>query len=413
VGRLEDRTVPTDPFPNIAGPALLIDLALKHGYIIGTEGADTVMVTTAPNGGLICTYNGQNLVPKFLLNQGPPQRGPPQQGPVPIDSFFVFLRGGIDKLDYTNDVISHVVVDAGEGNDEVNVVQPITTVALHLDLSLGGGDDKLVTTITAPAGVVMTTEAGAGNDTVIARIGQGSPPPPDVFRPVDLFFGLGDGNDALTLNVEAVDPLRLRVSGGAGRDSIFANVLLKPPPIVASAPTGAGTSVHIDSGLEDDAVIARIKQGSTRPVDLFFGLGDGNDTLTANVEAVDPLSLRVSGGAGGDNIFANVVVQGGGSSSFDLGGGNDVITADFTKVEGGSQPVDFRVAIAGGDGNDVIRARALTVIHQTVDLQPMRPLGPGPGQGAFVLVDGGSGWDFCWAFGMVTVVNCEVVVGPN
>ena len=175
----------------------------------------------------------------------------------------------------------------------------------------------------------------------------------------------------------------------------------------------------------DDGLIAWL--GITRPDrrDFICG-GDGDDRMSPGVG-----SDFVDGGRGadqGDGFRGNDTLLGGsgpdqlngaeGSDTVDGGPGNDLILNSIARQNDPNSDVYL-----GGDGNDWVRAGGSSsgffgedfisggegddVLEGTAELhQAERPGFPD-------IIDGGPGWDICYADPDDTVIDCEDVRPPE
>jgi hypothetical protein len=170
----------------------------------------------------------------------------------------------------------------------------------------------------------------------------------------------GDGNDQIgvfaSLYLTDVAPSEVFVDGGAGDDSIFADVFNNSVLWVVGgngSDNGGvravdGGRIYIDAGNDDDGVggapwdLTAI--GSTSLV-LFNG-GNGDDWATAN--AFDGGVVTADGGNGSDHLGVGTVESNG---VVNLNGGNGTDTFEIININ----PTGS-VTVNGGNGTDTLTA---------------------------------------------------------
>ncbi len=309
-----DTTINVEAVTKVALPAVLSNGVLT---VTGTAGADTINVQVQSTG-----TAGQT------------------EADVTVNGL---------KQTFTA-TIAHVVVNAGDGNDSVDVDtssayagMPDTSVSggagndnLHFDvgdgnvtLDGGAGDDNLYASGSDTAYVTML--GGAGNDSIDADLDA------------EASINGGDGNDTIELsNINTPQT----VVGGAGVDTVTVQ------------PDNPGDlTINLDG--QSDSVLP----GGNRSE-------FGSDIENLTVDADDnPVSVT---GDALDNVI-NVGSQGG-DATVHGGAGNDTITADVGGSaqlfgDAGNDRLDAaqtagNVTLSGGDGNDTLVPGAQPVAEQ-------------------------------------------------
>lgn len=230
------------------------------------------------------------------------------------------VSGKVKAFDGTTDLLpaatitpaalTGIVVNAGDGNDTVDVFETIVDPAT---INGGTGDDQLYggkgndSITTGTDGIGDLADGRAGNDTITGGAGD------------DFLFG-GLGNDVLNAGDGANS-----VEGGDGNDSI----------------TGGDGSDALYGGKGLDTI------NGGGDADLIFGGGGAGG-------GVDKVGDLIDGGAGDDSVFGNL-----GNDSISGGSGNDRIEGDLgndsivagPEADAGVSDEDFAF---GGLGNDTI-----------------------------------------------------------
>ncbi len=229
----------------------------------------------------------------------------------------------------TNPTFNMIVIDAGAGNDTVNVGNLSFARGVVLSI-LGGLDNDLLSSVGNPGGDVrLQLDGGDGNDTLLGGAGEES-----------LFGGAG------------IDSL----NGGAGNDTLDGG-------LGNDKADGGDGDDSISGGLGHDSLL-----GGNGNDQAFGGDGDdtldggfGNDTLAGESGDDSLLGLNgndsLLGGAGEDILGGGAdddVLDGGRNNDLIFGGaGNDKIRGDHgNDTINGEDGLD---TINGGDGNDSIQ----------------------------------------------------------
>lgn len=233
------------------------------------------------------------------------------------------------------------LIDGLSGND--------TITGYHPDTIRGGdGDDVLTFASVADAGIGITIDGGAGNDTIDA---SGT-------SPLSPITG-GDGNDVITVTTG-------QVYAGAGDDTVY---LLHPDKEHFHLFGGDGNDVLYTgfdrvywghSGFETVIQTAATARGSHLRADAWTG--DGSDQAMYGYGRSD----TIGGGGGNDTIYGgnDHDVLSGGDGDDQLHGqcGADTLTggagADQFVVASGAGRVGRDVVTDWEDGVDLIRVEA-------------------------------------------------------
>ena len=258
-----------------------------------------------------------------------------------------------------------VIVNAGSGDDTVNVSDLSLVNGLLLSIQGGVGDD-LLSAVGSPIGNArLIMDGGDGNDTVLGGLGDetllGS-------AGKDVLNG-GGGNDTLSggLGNDTVD-------GGAGNDFVDGDagqdtVRGGDGDDIANGGVGDDT---VDGGSGNDTLSGNDGDDSLlglsgndsllggNGLDTLGG-GDGNDTLDGGFN-----NDQLIGGVGDDKIrgdHGNDTISGDeGNDTINGGDGNDVIMAgagnDLVDGADGDDTINGAAGddiLVGGDGNDNIR----------------------------------------------------------
>jgi hypothetical protein len=339
-------------------------------FILGDREANHIAIADTRDGGISVT-----------LEVGDPHRF---TGVKRID-----LRtfGGNDEITATcpSDANFQFRADLGAGNDKLSISgfdpqpdPPLWRVAF--DIFAGTGDDEITATVTCPSdpSFKFRADLGAGNDSLLARVGFDPQPDPPSFRgTMDLSARGGAGDDRLSVVIgDAADTrvpaelhgtLRVDLDGGAGDDRAALDV--------------ANVDIH-------GAVLANFHGGSG--ADQFLM------RVAADVRVFGSLDVRALGGAGND-VFESFMIPcvlpaGRASYMFDGEAGNDRIVVDLHQDEEQNKSMDVRVI--GGLGDDDLTL----AVHDHSD-----------GSRLTALVDGGRGHDVAHITRNVRVANCEEV----
>ncbi len=253
------------------------------------------------------------------------------------DDIFVWNGGssGNDTVTNTSGADS-VLVRLNGASNVVTIGQsavPVGGVFSFLQVTEGGA------TLTIDSSIAqITVDGGAGDDTItvtdIDRVCRGA-----------VIVRGGTGDDLLTGVNAKIGPMRLRMEGGDGQDSIIGT---------QGDDTLAGDAGidRIKGGLGNDLILGGVGIDSLNGDagnDTLIG-GDGSDTLVG--DGADTLF----GDAGNDSLSgdqgADILSGGDGDDTANGGDGNDTITGDLgnDSLLGGSA-LD---SLTGGDGNDTL-----------------------------------------------------------
>jgi Ca2+-binding RTX toxin-like protein len=200
-------------------------------------------------------------------------------------------------------------LNAGDGDDVVDVQNLVGSGLDKTDVHLGPGDDRVNTTI---AGAPITIEGEEGDDTLLGGAG-------------DVEFDGGDGQDAADYSASA-SPINADV--GAGR--------------VIIVNTGARDRLR-DVEIYIGSVFADQLEGSGKDDTIYGGAGDdfirgrGGDDLLFGDAGDDELR----GDGGFDRLRGGL-----GSDALDGGPGNSIDYADYTVAPAG---VDVDLAMSTGE----------------------------------------------------------------
>lgn len=257
----------------------------------------------------------------------------------------------------TNSTISNVIINAGRGDDTINVTTLNSVQPLILTVNGDDGDDIINATGAVLGSVRFTANGGLGNDTLS---GSSSAEALNGDAGDDVLSG-DSGNDSLNggdgLDTVTGGSGNDVISGGTGNDSLLGGlgndsmsgddgldyVDGQEDNDVASGGEGDDTVV---GGLGSD--IGRGDNGN----DLVFG-GSGNDSLDGGfgneVVRGHAGDDQIKGGHGDDTIQGNQ-----GIDIIDGGDGNDSIDGGFGFDNAINNPTLIGNIINGGDGNDTI-----------------------------------------------------------
>lgn len=245
----------------------------------------------------------------------------------------------------------------GASDDLIQLeMDPAADGSVRFSAGTGGGDDNVNVTGSG----FIDLKLGAGNDQAFLEF----PSDPSV---LELLLDAGDGNDQVTLAgaEHASGNWDLSLNLGAGNDKAFVELPSDPSTL----------EFLLDAGAGDDQVTFRyVGGGSPDPGALRLKIlgGSGNDVLHADISA------RLS-----DPVFMD----------FDGGRGNDLIRVRYQESSTTALPAQpLHIHVLGDDGkDDLVLSVATTRPNTLLDL----------------LLDGGAGFDRCWATPNVRVINCE------
>ena len=315
VSRLEDRSVPA--------------VTASFAPVVGVGDVLTVTGDAGDNDIRVELLSGKVAVSQKVLGV---------YQPVTI--------GGAPTTGITLKALARVLVNAGDGDDIVEILPTITKPAvlngdLGSDNLMGGkGNDTIITgtdangdtadggdgndSITGGAGDDFLT-GGKGNDTIVGGNG------------VNNLVG-GEGNDSLTGGTDTDDIFggdgADSINGGDGDDRLRGDDPLGKKPGNDSINGGAGLDIIVGGKGND-----RLDGGTDN--DVLEG-GDGNDTLIGGPE----LDASFTGGpddAGAGDADVDSLFGGNGNDAIFGGWGNDLIFG-----EAGND------ALKGGVGQDII-----------------------------------------------------------
>ncbi len=277
--------------------------------IVGTSGADTIVVSQSGSNALV-TFNSVNQM--FPLAN--------------ISSVLINGRAGSDTISFTLD--KDVTIHGGDDNDTITTGGLVggRTAAIYGGLGndtitssdasrvtiLGNEGDDTITATTTRAGTIFI-RGGIGDDTITAnqanRATIHGEAGKDIIRAIDVGIALitgGDDNDS----IRATARISVSINGEGGNDTI------------TSATPGTAT---LKGGGGDDIILSR-GRGQT----IAYG-GDGNDTLTGSSGL-----NRLFGGAGVDQIngrgTTNTLYGGTERDTFDQEGGPSRLFVDQLDV---------------------------------------------------------------------------------
>jgi hypothetical protein len=327
--------------------------------------------------------------------------------------------------------IVHVIIDAGSGTDGVVLdVRHVEFEEILIDISIISIGIASVDTL-FPTGFLKLRETArdsrTASPTEIALTQVG----PDLA--IDMTTGAGDDVIQLETDPAADGSVRFSADTGTGDDDVhvtgsgFIDLDLGTgiDKAFVELPSDPGTvEFLLDAGDGDDQVALAGAEHASGNWDLSLNLGAGNDKAFVELPS-DPSTLEflLDAGAGDDQVTFRYV--GGGSPDPGalrlkiLGGsGNDVLHADISARLSDPVFMDFD----GGRGNDLIRVRYQESSTTALPAQPLHihVLGDDgkddlvlsvattrPNTLLDLLLDGGAGFDRCWATPNVRVINCE------
>ncbi len=385
VAELQFFGTPGNPTP----PAQPVTLANGVLTVTGTGGADTISVTNvAQTTEIDVTVNGVTQT---------------------------FASG-----------VSHVIVNAGDGNDTVSVDNALGQAGADYDLNGQGGDD--VISWSTDYGGLATLDGGDGNDALgatstmisggdaaVTLAGDAGDDRLYLVNGIRASLNGGDGDDAFAIDASDDSAPPVTVIGGAGTDSVAVtpsgttviNLDGLPDSNIDGYDQSSGSmfgadieNVSVDAfdggttTIVGDALdnVLSVTQAHYGNVSLYGG--DGNDTLSGTDYAGQTVTASLSGGAGNDLLTANGNNAGSGYDRSTLSGGD----GNDTLVGAGA---DF----SGGAGTDTVDDSAQTA-GLTIYLDGSKPSGAaiavaaGEGDafdGTVEIVDGGSGDDLIYA----------------
>jgi len=271
-------------------------------------------------------------------------------------------------------------VATGAGRDTVEANIQDIGVDLHLDASLGAGDDSFTGTVRpdstrSPGDSMPCLEiavgGGSGADTFKMNVGEQNPADPDVPQPLAaelmLTFAGDAGSDSFLigmLNVAIDGPVTIGEDGGAGADSFhdtFSQV---------AAGGGAWNMAHLGGAGNDELHSSYFDVFA----DLAIGadLGSGNDTAAiAIIRKAATASLSSS--AAPSELVPAVRVE------VAAGAGHDDVTLAIDRaIE------DFSAFLDGGDGRDFdhvtenVKAKGQIVNFEKEEVLPYVEQAPDP-----------------------------------
>lgn len=297
--------------------------------------------------------------------------------------------------------IQSVSVTTGDGNDRVafRVDEASKQVGLVATADLGGGDDAVHLQVKASQAFAMTPGAGAtsidvtakgsaGADRLSAEIASTSPTSQAMLLPaVKLAYDGGVGADTMSLTARGVyfrGKMDVNYAGGDGNDTITQNFAFNN--LMAAA------NLNYVGGGGDDRIDTRFDASGLRsvynaPVNLNVQGQAGSDTL--NFVLGGSTTPSATGDKKGDAY--NPVVNVAFNFTLDGGDGNDVVAAKASVAVQGAGKVNAKVLGSAGDDDLTLDVGAVPA----ASLQA-------------ALIDGGEGIDTHHSLGNVVFLNCEL-----
>lgn len=251
----------------------------------------------------------------------------------------MLFKGNVLAGDSRTTTGGEVTIDAGEGNNSIQIA--------GLVQAAGGGKNTILT--------------GSGDDT-ITQSGA-------AFYAVggDNLINAGDGDNQIDIGgwVYASSGSKNTIQAGSGNDTMtFAQHL---------SSIGSGAKIIIDAGDGDNSItINRGSQvASTHGGDIKINAGSGDDTMTFTGHVL-----------AGQSKTTNT----GGSVTIDAGGGNNTI-----QVGGTVQAIaDGSINISTGDGDDSITLNGSAIAGEFTNIEPGGPVVPVSGGSVTIDVGGGN-----------------------
>jgi hypothetical protein len=281
-----------------------------------------------------------------------------------VQSISVNTGGGDDEvrfIDFSGQSVNgivpgpHIEIDTGSGNDLAwfrPIFHPPTLFAgLELFVRTGGGEDT----------ILLQNLAFGPEESALAALGAGLPAPPTSSR---IGVDSGTGGDVVSLDDWEGGNLSLSVETGAGSDivNIMNNKFAAPVDVFLGLGAGDDTATvesnYYNQGLNmildagdgrDTATIADNTYAGATLIGMLLGRGDDTATFAGNtINGVWKTNLN--GGSGNDLVAVlNNMIAGSPEYYLDLGSGDDMTTMHDNQFgEGLVQKV------IGGDGNDTV-----------------------------------------------------------
>jgi Ca2+-binding RTX toxin-like protein len=194
---------------------------------------------------------------------------------------------GNDTLTGSYGAEDYVVVDGLDGDDVIFVVGCYTLIV----------------------------DAGAGNDTLVAALGD------DQDREDFLMYG-GSGDDLLQVNGASVTTI---IDGGLGDDTILLDVMNVAPELF--------TTITISGGAGNDSVVGKLKVLAGGDFWQTISTGSGDDLISLQLSVNYNVRTEIETGAGNDVVRLSYSLESELPSArwphldADLGDGDDVIVA--------------------------------------------------------------------------------------
>ena len=288
-----------------------------------------------------------------------------------FSSINVLLGGGNDNFQFASTLTVNGVVNAGNGNDNIQLGQGNNVVML------GWGNDNV--------------QLGNGNNSVALDVGNppapppppgppGPPPPPPSPPPGNDNIQLGNGNNTVSAgdgNVTITVGYGSNcITLGNGNDNVQVNNPPSPPPGPPTPPTSPAVYGNdtVTAGNGNDNI--QLSNGNN-VVSLGWGndnvqMGNGNNSVALDVgnppssppapppPAPPPGNDNVQLGNGNNTVTAGngniTVIVGYGSNSITLGNGNDNVQVNNPPPPPPASPLVYgNDTVIAGNGNDNIQ----------------------------------------------------------
>jgi Ca2+-binding RTX toxin-like protein len=265
------------------------------------------------NGGLTITGDGADPITVICDN-----------GKVKVNGANPEVNGGNPGTETNCSAITSISIDAGPGNNLVDLTGVTTTLFNHVgdvDVDGQGGDDEL-----RGSEFADKLNGGEGGDRIVGFKN------PQNTR--DQMSG-GNGNDTLVWNNgDGSDSMK----GEAGADTIEVNGSANPENFTVAPGATAG---HISFDRAAPGAF-NLDIETSEKLDLNANAGDDKLNENGGVAGLDPFRIDADGGEGNDTLV--------GGDSFDVltgGPGND-------RLVGFKNPQNTRDLMTGGEGDDTL-----------------------------------------------------------
>ena len=256
----------------------------------------------------------------------------------------VEVSAQVEALRYTGvQTVRGGVIGGNTGNDSIYLGDQITT----FDRAFvgGGAGNDILGSFNSGANTAgklnaifsgSTLAGGAGNDTVFANVSAGSG--------TDFLLAGNAGADTIQLSSDNLEANSGRVLGGAGNDTVLVDI-------------DTATNVTIRGGDGADTIDLTFSAGATNTlIEGDSTNGSGADTIRIQLGVVNGSSNTILGGDGADSIvLSGATASDGGNTLYAGGTGADTIffqSAGEGYISGST--------IKGGMGNDSILIQAMS-----------------------------------------------------